>query len=118
MKLALVETRLGPVPPGTIFPKTTSSSSTLPDLVDPTDCSDCTFAVQIDLRKDGNTKASQAWVETESEGQKPHGKTTVPLRRIVFGPVKLDSWVEETQAKLKLSDTQNTSNGSTMDLSF
>lgn len=83
MKLATVESRLGPLP------------------------GECTFAVNIELKEAG--KVNKSWVEAEIQEvslRTAVGSQMVPLRRIVFGPIKLDSWVEETTAKLKLPDSQ------------
>lgn len=87
--------------------------------------------MNLELRKEaaGTIKNIAKWVEAEPVGTPEDGKARskaaaeqmVPLRRIVFGPIKLDSWVEETRAKLKLPDRgagNSIGSDERMDLSF
>lgn len=75
--------------------------------------------MQLDLRQTTKgVQATDAWIQVDEEEHGARGKTTIPLRRIAFGPIKLDSWVEETQSKLKLPDRSTMSNSDTMDLTF
>jgi hypothetical protein len=77
VKLSLAETRLGALPPN------------------------CTFGVSIELRNESVPNTVTSWIETDEVAS---GQTFVPLKRINFGPLKLNSWVEETKAKLKLRE--------------
>ncbi|CCX35430.1 putative Mitotic spindle checkpoint protein [Taphrina deformans PYCC 5710] len=111
MKLALVETKLGPVPNGK-SPNQAQHHHF--------DSSDCTFVVQIELRRNKSSKvrATTSWVEAEERETTSRGQTTIPLRRIGFGPIKLDSWVEETQSKLKLPAKNDSNSSGDQTMSF
>lgn len=80
---------------------------------------DCTFGVHIELRQGHDQKPMDAWVEAEEQlTANAPGKINVPLRRIAFGPILLDSWVEETRSKLKLPESGTTAGSHKGDLSF